>query len=510
MHAIKLQDIKKEFTDRVLFEADSLMIKRSERIGIVGRNGQGKSTLLKMIIGEDNGYDGEIESHGRIEYVPQIKETSTMSGGEQSMTLIQKAIHSHPDILMLDEPTSNLDVENLNLLIKWLKEYSATLIFVSHDRYLLNELVDNIWEIDRGKIYTYSGNYDDFQTMKQLKSKQQEVAYSEYQRKIKQLESEAQRRFEKASTFKKQKKNVSTSDYKVNSYAGKYDAQEKAMAKSAKALEKRIKKLNHVEAPVKERSFVFKEVGHLHRNASTLINLNEGKLFFENIYLFSYPPFKVTFGDKLSISGPNQAGKTSFLRAILSQTLKGYYSQHLNIGYFSQNFNVLDLNESLYNNVRKGSLQTDFVIKNILASLGFDNKVIYQKANVLSGGERVRLSFAKILLGNHNLLLLDEPTNYLDIDTLESIEGYIKNYPGSVILVSHDQTFVEATTNQHYFIDGGQLLSPVYREKNKNQVEQELLLLQFQLDEMIMKPEMQLEDIREIQRKIEKLRNNAS
>ncbi len=508
MQAIKLNNIKKEIADRVLFEIDSLIIKKTDRIGIVGRNGSGKSTLLKMIAAEDNDFHGEIDIHGREAYVPQLKETSTMSGGEQSMALIQKAIQSHPDILILDEPTSNLDVENLNLLIELLSESAATLILVSHDRHFLNKLVNNIWEIDRGKVQTYSGNYDDFHAVKELKTRQHQEAYSEYQNKVKQLENEAHRRLQKASTFKKRKKNVSRSDYKVNSFAGKYDAQEKAMAKSAKALEKRIEKLNPVEALIRERSFIFKEVGNLDNDASTLINLNEGKLFIEKIELFSYPPFKITFGDKLSITGPNQSGKTSFLRAILRQSLKGYYSQQLNIGYFSQNFNVLDLNDSIYHNVRKGSLQSDFVIKNVLASLGFDHKVIYQKANVLSGGERVRLSFAKVLLGDHNLLLLDEPTNYLDIDTLKSVEGFIKNYPGAVVLVSHDQTFVETTTDQHYFIESGQLLSPAYQFKNKDKVEQELLLLQFQLDEMVMNPETQLEDIREIQRKISKLKSN--
>lgn len=117
MQAIKLNNIKKEIADRVLFEIDSLIIKKTDRIGIVGRNGSGKSTLLKMIAAEDNDFHGEIDIHGREAYVPQLKETSTMSGGEQSMALIQKAIQSHPDILILDEPTSNLDVENLNLLL---------------------------------------------------------------------------------------------------------------------------------------------------------------------------------------------------------------------------------------------------------------------------------------------------------------------------------------------------------------------------------------------------------
>ncbi|WP_195853748.1 ribosomal protection-like ABC-F family protein [Aerococcus tenax] len=507
MEVIKLLHVSKMIVDRQLFQIDQLVVNQGDKIGLIGKNGAGKSTLLKMLVGLDQDYQGQIRVQPGYAYFPQLKQTTAESGGEQAKRMLEEVFSKGAGLLILDEPTANLDVENIDWLIQKLDSYPGTLLLVSHDRQVLNQVVDQIWEVDQGQLTKYVGNYDDYQTAKDKAIQGQEIAYKNYQKKVQQLEKEIQQRNLRAQNFKKKKKNMSRSDYKVSSYAGKYDGQEKAMAKSAKALQRRIDQLDPVKEPEKERHYSFKAVGNLAvKSGRTLLHLEAGQVHVGERLLFTFPEFKIQAGDKLAIQGRNQAGKTSFLRQLYHQQLPGHYMENLKIGYFIQNFDQLHLDKSILENVGEGSLQSNDLIYQVLASLGFNQNKLSNQVKWLSGGERVRLAFAKLLLGDYHLLLLDEPTNYLDIGTLEKVEDFIRSHPAAILLVSHDQEFVNHSVDKQYIIKNKKLLSPSYQRDNSDKVEKEISRLTFHLNQMIADPSIDIEDIRSLQNKIRALK----
>ncbi|KAA9220394.1 MULTISPECIES: ribosomal protection-like ABC-F family protein [Aerococcus] len=507
MEVIKLLEVSKMIAYRQLFQIDQLIVNQGDKIGLIGKNGVGKSTLLGMLVGRDQDYTGQIVIHQDYAYLPQLKETTVESGGEQERRLLEEVFNQGAELLILDEPTSNLDVENIDWLIQTLTKYSGTILMVSHDRQVLNRVVDQICELDQGKLTKYVGNYDDYQRAKQKSVQGQEVAYKNYQKKVHQLEEEIQERNRRAQNFKKKKKNLSRSDYKVSGYAGKYDGQQKGLARSAKALQRRIDQLDPVAPPKKERQYRFKALGNLAVKAGqSLLGLEAGQVHVAERLLFTFPEFKLQAGDKVAIQGPNQAGKTTFLGQLFHHQFPGYYMADLNIGYFRQNFDQLHLNKSILENVSEESLQSDDLIHQVLASLGFDQNKLTDKVNHLSGGERVRLAFAKLLLGDYHLLLLDEPTNYLDIQTLERVEDFIRSHPAAILLVSHDQEFVNHCVDKQYLIKNKKLLSPSYQKDNQDQVEKEISRLDFRLNQMIADKRVGLEEIREVQNKMKLLK----
>ncbi|AMB93711.1 ribosomal protection-like ABC-F family protein [Aerococcus sanguinicola] len=507
MEMIKLLHVSKIIADQRLFQIDQLIANQGDKIGLIGKNGVGKSTLLSILVGLDEDFTGQVSIHPSYAYLPQLNKSTKESGGEQEKRMLEEVFNKGTDLLILDEPTANLDSENIDWLIQKLNNYLGTLLLVSHDRQLLNQVVDQIWELDQGKLTKYVGNYDDYQTAKERAIKGQEVAYKNYQKKVHQLEKEIQQRNLRAQNFKKKKKNVSRSDYKVSGYAGKYDGQEKAIAKSAKALQRRIDQLDPVKGPEKERHYTFKAVGNLAvKPGRTLLHLEAGQVHVGERLLFAFSEFKIQTGDKVAIQGCNQAGKTSFMRQLYHQQLSGYYMENLKIGYFTQNFDQLQLNKSILENVGQDSLQAEDLIRLVLASLGFDQNKLFNQVKWLSGGERVRLAFAKLLLGDYHLLLLDEPTNYLDIGTLEKVEDFIRNHPAAILLVSHDQEFVNHSVAKQYLIRNKKLLSPAYQDNISNKAEKEISRLNFRLNRMIADADVDIEEIRSLQDKIRALK----
>lgn len=458
MEMIKCIQLEKEIAGRSLFTIKQLSLQAGQKVGLVGNNGVGKSTFLKILLGLDKDFAGQIEVKADWAYVPQLQERSSLSGGEQVWKSIQEAFAQRPQLLIMDEPTANLDQEHQEKLIKQIKRYRGSLLVVSHDRHFLNQIASHIWHLEEGKVQVYLGNYEAFVESRRARREGQQQAYEAYQKKVAQLKKAQQERQVKAQKMGKKKKGISSSEWKVSAMMGSYDSQAKSMAKTAKHLEKRIERLDKVEQPRKERWVKMEAKGALDTGLHSLFRLQDGQLWIEETYLFDFPRLGMTFGDKLALVGSNGTGKTSFVRKLISKELAGYYNPKLKIAYFSQDLTSLNEEETAFVNASSRSLQDRVTVLNLLGMLGLSYDKAQQKVANLSGGERVRLSLAKVLLTDANLLILDEPTNFLDLTAIEALERFLTEYLGSVLVISHDQDFVDKVARSKWWIKDGSLI----------------------------------------------------
>lgn len=458
MEMIKCIQLEKEIAGRRLLTIQQLSLQAGQKVGLVGNNGVGKSTFLKILLGLDRDFAGQIEVKTDWAYVPQLQERSSLSGGEQVWKSIQEAFAQRPQLLIMDEPTANLDQEHQEKLIKQIKRYRGSLLVVSHDRHFLNQIASHIWHLEEGKVQVYLGNYEVFVESRRARREGQQEAYEAYQKKVAQLKKAQQERQIKSQKMGKRKKGISSSEWKVNAMMGSYDSQAKSMAKTAKHLEKRIERLDKVEQPRKERWVKMEAKGALDTGLHSLFRLQAGQLWIEETYLFDFPQLGMTFGDKLALVGSNGTGKTSFVRKLISKELEGYYNPKLKIVYFAQDLINLDEEKTAFENISCTSLQDRMTILNLLGMLGLSYDKAQQKVANLSGGERVRLSLAKVLLTDANLLILDEPTNFLDLTAIEALERFLKEYQGSVLVISHDQDFVDKVAKNNWRIRDGSLI----------------------------------------------------
>ncbi|HFI0424672.1 TPA: ABC-F type ribosomal protection protein Vga(F) [Streptococcus suis] len=457
MEMIKCIQLEKEFAGRSLFTIQQLSLQAGQKVGLVGHNGVGKSTFLKLLLGLDRDYAGQIEVKADWAYVPQLQERSSLSGGEQVWKSIQEAFAQRPQLLIMDEPTANLDQEHQEKLIKQIKRYRGSLLVVSHDRHFLNQIASHIWHLEEGTIQVYPGNYEAFVESRRARREGQQEAYESYQKKVTQLKKAQHERQVKSQKMGKKKKGISSSEWKVSAMMGSYDSKAKSMAKSAKHLEKRIEKLEKVSQPRREAHIKMESKGALDTDLHRLFLLQAGQVFVDEVYLFDFPQLGMTFGDKLALVGSNGTGKTSFVRKLISKELEGYYNPKLKIAYFSQDLTSLNEEETAFVNASSTSLQDRVTVLNLLGMLGLSYDKAQQKVANLSGGERVRLSLAKVLLADANLLIVDEPTNYLDITAIEALEKFLQEYQGSVLLISHDQRFVESVVHRKWLVENCQL-----------------------------------------------------
>lgn len=506
MEILKLEGIRKEITGNLLFECEQLSVGMGDRVGIIGANGTGKSTLLRLIIGTDTTYQGQIQLHtSQVAYIPQLKEQSTESGGEQMKRYLDEALAQRPELLILDEPTANLDLQNIKWLIQQLKRYRGTILTVSHDRFFLNEIVSKILSFERRKITEYVGNYHAVMEWRQLEKENQLRARKHYLDKKKRLEQQAAEKATRAEKLTKYKKGVSRSEWKARSKCGSYDGQAKALAKTAKSLTKRIERLEEIEAPPHPQQIHLQALGKLDDAPHTLMRLHEGEIKVNERVLFHYGDFVLKSGDQIILQGENQSGKTTFVQQIIARQLKGYYAPQLSIGYFSQNLSTLASHMTILENVSSTSLQSTHTIRQVLGALNFREDAIHKPVKGLSGGERVRVALAKILVGDYHLIILDEPTNYLDLVTMEALENFLKDYIGSYILISHDEEFVQNLGATIWRIDSQQLKFPHQQVVKTSLASRELEVLQLRKNQMIADETVSLEELQKLIKQIQEL-----
>lgn len=515
MEAYKIEHLNKSYADKEIFYDLNLSISEHERIGLVGINGTGKSTLLKVIGGLDEDFTADIThpNQYRIRYSSQkqdlnghmtvfeavlssdtptlriikkyeeavnryaldqsdsnfnkmmeaqeemdqkdawdynaeiktilsklgihdtTKKIVELSGGQQKRVVLAKTLIEQPDLLLLDEPTNHLDFESIRWLINYVKQYPHTVLFVTHDRYFLNEVSTRIIELDRGKLKTYPGNYEDYIVMRAenelVEQKQQEKQKALYKQELAWMRAGA-----KARTTKQQA---------------------------------RINRFNQLESDVKtqhtqdkgELNLAYSRLGKQVYELKNLSKSINNKVLFEDVTEI------IQSGRRIGIVGPNGAGKTTLLN-ILSNEDQDYegelkIGQTVKVAYFKQTEETLDRDIRVIDYLREESEMakekdgTSISVTQLLERFLFPSATHGKKVYKLSGGEQKRLYLLRLLVHKPNVLLLDEPTNDLDTETLTILEDYIDDFGGSVITVSHDRYFLNKVVQEYWFIHDGKI-----------------------------------------------------
>jgi ATP-binding cassette subfamily F protein 3 len=347
----------------------------------------------------------------------KLKKISEFSGGQRTKIAFIKLLLSKPDILLLDEPTNHLDIETIEWLEQYLKNYSKSVVIVSHDRMFLNKIVNKVYEIEYGVTTAYSGNYTFFEEQKKINYEKQLKDYEYQQKEIKRLNDIVTR-------FK----------YKPTK------------AKMAMSKLKQIERMVKIEAPNKYDLTTFK--------TNFIIEKQSGKdvLFAKDLEIgydktLQKISLNVYRGQKIGIIGENGIGKSTLLKTLVGiiPKISGEFEfgHNVQIGYFDQQMALLDSEKTVLEDFSEEFQNlTTTELRNSLAAFMFYGEDVFKKINMLSGGEKVRLQLCKILKKGPNLLILDEPTNHMDIIGKESLELLLKEYTGTIIFVSHDRFFV--------------------------------------------------------------------
>ncbi|WP_339252435.1 ABC-F type ribosomal protection protein [Sporosarcina sp. FSL W8-0480] len=470
----ELKNIEMTYLDKEILKIERLSLHQFDRIGIVGQNGAGKSTLIKLLAGElqptkgkvlrhvDCGYFQQLEpassleaDHGLLSRLSVPTDSDRLSGGEQTrLKLAQLFTHYH-EALLIDEPTTHLDQSGTSFLFDELKHYYGALVLVSHDRSVLDALVTTIWEVRDGEVHVYSGNYSDYKAQKQLEREQQRQAHVQYVKEKSRLEQAAQEKMKMAEkitqTINMSKKDAKAKANRMIETKSKGTSQ-KAVYRAAKAIEQRIENMEKVSPLEEDRPIIFRQSKalELHNKfpimADSLTLQAGGKVLLDDV------SFQIPLGRKIAFTGGNGVGKSSLLSHIAMNGENLIISPKAKIGYFQQMSYQFASDETVLQFLRNRSDYDEGFLRSVLHSMQFTGTDIQKQVHSLSGGEAIRLHLCQLFLGEYNILLLDEPTNFLDIYGLEALERFIVGYKGTVIFVSHDQTFIDHVADMQYKI----------------------------------------------------------
>lgn len=354
------------------------------------------------------------------------KSIDTLSGGQKTRVALGKLLLQKPDLIILDEPTNHLDMSSITWLETYLLNYKGAVIIVSHDRYFLDRISGKIIELDNTKATTFTGNYSAYAEKKEMLRAAQYNAYMNQQREIKHQEEV----IEKLKSFNREKS-----------------------IKRAESREKMLSKVEVLEKPVEVRSDM-----HLHLeprivSGNDVLHVENLSKSFGELTLFKQLCFDIKRGEHVAIIGDNGTGKTTILKILnellLPDTGLVRLGTNVEIGYYDQEHHVLHPEKTLFDEISDAyPVLTNTEIRNTLAAFLFTGEDVFKKIESLSGGERGRVSLAKLMLSESNFLILDEPTNHLDIMSKEILEDALNAYTGTVLYVSHDRYFINKTASR--------------------------------------------------------------
>lgn len=473
---ITFKDVSFRYTDKNLLDKVSFSITDQDKTGLVGLNGTGKSTLIKLIEDEIRPQSGEIIKSGNmiISYLEQEPDiplntkildyvmknndkdhkvndyeaksmltklkldpealTNNLSGGQRKRLALAKCLVTYCDFLILDEPTNHLDNDMILYLEKYLQRYNHGLFMVTHDRYFLERVCNNMLELDNGHIYTCKANYSEFLNLKALRLEREEKAEKKLKRLLKNELDWIHRGVEARRTKQK---------YRIERF-------------------NELSKIKFSERKGFEFDSVSKYLG------KTIIEIKNGSKSFGDKIIFKKFNLNVLRTARIGIVGDNGAGKTTLFKIIMQQESLDsgelILGETLRIGYFSQHFDAIDENIRVIDYVKEVSstietLEGTVTASSLLERFLFDANLQYTMVKSLSGGQRRRLQLVRVLAVNPNVLILDEPTNDLDIETLEVLEDYIDSFMGPVLCVSHDRYFLDKVCDELLYYKNGEINS---------------------------------------------------
>ena len=472
---IKTKDLGISFSGHKIFQNVNIVINKKEKVGFIGRNGSGKSTFLKIIIGQIEQDDGDVimpkgykigylDQHIKFTHNTVVDEVCSVlsgdreyeiwkgetiltglgfseeemtndpkgfSGGNQVKINLAKLLLEEPDMLLLDEPTNYLDIHSIKWLESFLNDWRGELILVTHDRSFMNNVISHTLNIHRGEFKKTSGT-----TEKVLdKIEAEEEIYN------KTVENEAKKREETEAW--------------INRF--------KSKASMATRAQSKIKMLEKTEKREKLSAIInldFKFNYEPYNSKENLVNSSKLEFYYEQEKpLIKKLSFSIKSTDKICIIGKNGKGKSTLLKLITGdlEPVTGYTNKHIKtkIGYFGQmNIDRLDPKNSIYMELQKCvPNMPESKVRSICANMMFQDNLSNKKINVLSGGEKSRVMLGKILINPANLLLLDEPTNHLDLESCDSLLAAIKDFDGAVLMVTHDEYFLREVANKLIVFD---------------------------------------------------------
>ena len=521
---LSCQNISKAFVENQVLKNVSFHIEDHEKAAIVGINGAGKTTLLRIIVGEMTPDDGQVvlardktlgylaqnstvdtshtiyeellsvkadllrleekirecennmkhaegdaledlmkqytslthafETGGGYLYRSELvgvlkglgftedefsKPVATLSGGQKTRVALGRLLLQNPDLIILDEPTNHLDMNSIAWLETYLLNYKGAVLIVSHDRYFLDRIAGKVIEIDQSKATTFMGNYSDYAVKKEQLRVAAWNAYMNQQREIKHQEEV----IEKLKSFNREKS-----------------------IKRAESREKMLDKIEVIEKPSEVRTDMKLTLTPRILSGNDVLTVEHLSKSFDSHKLFTDVNFEIKRGEHVAIIGDNGSGKTTLLKILngLVPADQGTFrlGSNVEIGYYDQEHHVLHSDKTLFEEISDDyPYLNNTQIRNVLAAFLFTGEDVFKRISDLSGGERGRVSLAKLVLSNANFLILDEPTNHLDIMSKEILEDALNGYEGTILYVSHDRYFINRTAHRILDLTEGQFISYV-------------------------------------------------
>lgn len=535
---VSINNLTVDFGGRALFRNISFLINKNDRIGLVGKNGAGKSTLLKIIAGQVNPTSGDVaypsdfsmgylpqeikfidsrtvieearmafeevlkieqrtseitraieqrtdyESEGYLRLLDELHElnernsliegfsieaqiekvllglgftqsdfhrpTSEFSGGWRMRVELAKILLKKTDLLLLDEPTNHLDIESIEWVESFIKTYAGAILLISHDKALLDNVTNRTVEISLGKIYDYKAPYSRYLVLRKEHREQQIAAYTNQQKQIK-----------------------DTEDF-INRFRAKASKATQVQSKI-----KQLDKIERIEIEDEDKSSMHFFFPPSPRSGKVVFEARDVAKRFGDHEVFSGVNFMIERGEKIAFVGKNGAGKTTFSKIMIGQeSAEGTFQlgHEVRIGYYAQNqSDILDTSKTVFETIDdEAAGEVRKKVRNLLGSFLFSGEEQDKKVKVLSGGEKARLAFCKLLLEPVNLLILDEPTNHLDIRSKNVLKETLRKYDGTLIIISHDRDFLDGLVNKVFeFSDGyvKQHLGGIYEFLRSRQID---------------------------------------
>lgn len=510
MNLVQFNEVSKQFVGQSILEKISFTIDNKDKIGLIGLNGAGKSTIIKIMLGKERidsgnvfvnnniviGYlsqNHDFEDHkntiieelytvfkeekeilDKINYLNnklkfnenidkilseieklntkyealdgysvdyKVKQVITglelnhiensliceLSGGEKTRLTLAKLLLKNPDLLILDEPTNHLDLVSIEWLEDYLKKYNKAFLIVSHDRIFLDNVCSKIFELENKKLYKYNGNFSDFILQKEMILKGELKRYEKEQEKIKKLE-----------------------EYIERNRAGR-------MAKQAKGRQKILDRIESPTDPIFNPNRMKLKFKAKNSSGDNVLELKNISKTFDNKKVLNNINFKLYKGEKVGIIGKNGIGKSTLLK-IITNGLKAdsgevILGSRVDLGYYDQDHQNLYPENTILQEINTSINYTEQYLRTVAGGFLFTADDVLKKISTLSGGEKVRVSFIKLLQNEPNLLLLDEPTNHLDIYSIEILEDALEQFDGTMLLVSHNRHFLNSVCNTIYILD---------------------------------------------------------